>query len=303
MSVIGSHESSVQIKSTGGDGQGRATHMRFHGNPAKFLQGHNVFGSDDLRALVFDAYLKVCRILEITPSLSDLRAVKQGHYRLTRVDINYSYELASRSDVLNWLRSAEFKSKTRHGRPSFKGGTVYWGQRSKRWSLKAYCKAEEIEKHVLPADLLNTPIANWVDKMLRVELTLRGKELDELNQSQASNWALETPKTLHADHVRRIEMTGQIRLSDDKLNHLPGRLKSTYLHWIEGHDLRGILPKPTYYRHRKGLLAYGINIDFQETATPQSNVVPLIRVLEAVPASVPDWAFDLGLIHASARRA
>ena len=35
-------------RSVGGDGQGMATHLSLSGNPSKFLQGHNIFGSDDL---------------------------------------------------------------------------------------------------------------------------------------------------------------------------------------------------------------------------------------------------------------
>jgi hypothetical protein len=32
----------------------QATHLWVNGNPSKFLQGHNVFGSDDIVALMSD---------------------------------------------------------------------------------------------------------------------------------------------------------------------------------------------------------------------------------------------------------
>ncbi len=287
------------------DEQGRATHLWFHGNPAKFLQGHNIFGSDDLLALVYDSYLRVCRILQIVPLLSDLRAVKQGSYRIIRVDINYSYSLSSRSDVLSWLRAAEFKSKTRHGRPSSKGGTLYWGKHSKRWALKAYCKGEEIErpKHGLPMDFYDTPLREWADNKLRIELVLRGKHLDEMGLSQAFSLNTETIARLYFQYLRRLEMTEQIRLSDELVLKLPQRLRSTYVLWQSGEDLRSTLPKATYYRHRKELLEFGINIDMRRHENQSSNVVPLVRILEAMPAEVPEWAFDMGLVHSSARRA
>ena len=158
--VRGSFESSIQVKSVGGDGQGNATHIWISGNPSKFLQGHNVFGSDDIVPLVLDTYIKILESLEIQPSIPDYQLVKQGSYNLSRIDINYSYELPYRADVTSWIRAAEYKSKTRHGRPQMKGGTLYWGKTSQRWSLKVYSKGEELEVtgHRLPQQLEHAPL-------------------------------------------------------------------------------------------------------------------------------------------------
>ncbi|MBF7072818.1 hypothetical protein ISG33_05305 [Glaciecola sp. MH2013] len=38
-------------------------------------------------------------------------------------------------------------------------------------------------------------------------------------------------------------------------------------------------------------MSYGINIDIQPSEISTSNVIPMFRVIEAVPASIPDWAF------------
>jgi II/X family phage/plasmid replication protein len=81
---------------------------------------------------------------------------------------------------------------------------------------------------------------------------------------------------------------------------LPTKLRSTYTLWIEGHDLRDMLSKSAYYRHRADLKEYGINIDLRPESTQKSNVVPLIRVLEAQPATIPHFAFERELIHRSA---
>lgn len=67
-----------------------------------------------------------------------------GDYKLVMADINYSFLLPTRGDVLSFIRALEFKAKTRHGRPSSKGGTLYFGQNSEYWAIKFYCKAEEI---------------------------------------------------------------------------------------------------------------------------------------------------------------
>lgn len=58
-------------------------------------------------------------------------------------------------------------------------------------------------------------------------------------------------------------MNNTLRLSTDELNKLPNNLKSTYLLWQQGEDCRALLPRNTYYRHRKGLLEFGINLDLE----------------------------------------
>jgi II/X family phage/plasmid replication protein len=301
--VEGSHSSSIQVRSIGSNGAGQATGLSFSGNPSKFLQGHNIFGSDDLVSLMYDAFRKLLRVLHISPQLSDLRAVKQGAYPVSTVDINQSFELPTRQDVLAWIRAAEYKSKTRHGRPSMKGSTLYWGKSSQRWALKTYSKGEEIQapKHRLPVALSETPLAQWADNKLRIELRLKKKMLSELNVTQANELTILRARDLFNDFVRKLEMSEQVALTSERQLDLPQRLRSTYILWRNGEDLRYTLPKPTYYRHRKELLGHGIDIALRADSLHKSNVVPLIRVLEATPAQVPSWAFEQALVHHSAR--
>ncbi len=302
--VEGSHDANIRVRSIGGDGQGRATHLLVDGNPSKFLQGHNLFGSDDLLALVLDVFRRVVAARQLQPSAEEWQAVEQGDYRLSRLDYNLSFELPSRADVKAWLRAAEFKSKSRHGRPSSKGGTLYFGKSSRRWSIKCYCKGEEIEapKHRIPEALPVPELAQWADNKLRIELTLRTKELTELNRHYAKSLSPEILRALYFDYLRSLEMNEQIALSTEQLHNLPQRLRSTYILWNAGEDLRDTLPKATFYRHRKELLEFGIDINLRKDIIDRSNVVPLVRVLEAVPVGIPFWALNGGLVHHSARK-
>lgn len=300
--VQGSHEQNITVKSVDSADGEHASELYFSGNPSKFLQGHNIFGSDDLRSLMAEVYHNICTVLDLEPTLEDRQKIRAGDYRLTRVDINYSFQLSSRADVLAWLRAAEFKSKTRHGRPSSKGGTIYWGKTSKRWSLKAYSKGEEIQKHKLPDSLSDTLLPQWADNKLRIELTLRSKELEERTLRNASAWDDMLPSNIYNEFIARLDMTEQIALTTEQLLDLPQRLRSTYVLWKDGHDLRSTLTKATYYRHRNELLERGINIDLRQESIDKTNVVPLLRVLEAMPAELPDWAFEQRLIHPSARQ-
>lgn len=48
LTVRGSHEATMKVRSIGSNGEGKATHLYIDGNPSKFLQGHSVVGSDEL---------------------------------------------------------------------------------------------------------------------------------------------------------------------------------------------------------------------------------------------------------------
>ncbi|RRJ84719.1 hypothetical protein D0544_06350 [Aestuariirhabdus litorea] len=52
---------------------------------------------------------------------------------------------------------------------------------------------------------------------------------------------------------------------------------------------------------RRSWLEHGFDIALRQESVDRSNVVPLIRILEAQPVSVPSWAFDQQLVHPSAR--
>jgi len=48
---------------------------------------------------------------------------------------------------------------------------------------------------------------------------------------------------------------------------IPKRLRMTYRAWLDGHDLRDMLSKSAYYRHRSDLKEHGINIDLRPEST------------------------------------
>jgi II/X family phage/plasmid replication protein len=281
---------------------GHATEIHFDGNPAKFLQGHNLFGSGDLISLVLDCYMQICRSLGVIPSSSDLAAVRAGDYPISRIDITRSFALNCRADVRSFIRAAEFKSRTRAGRSQLKGNTLYFNKTSSRWTFKFYGKGDEIEArgHQLPDQLLQTPLPQWADNKLRVELTLRKKELTDIEITAAKQLTIERCQSLYNDYLGRIDMTDQLPLSSERLLDLPSNLKATYALWNNAEDLRSLLPRSTYYKHRKALLSFGVDIAIRKECNDVSNVVPLIRILEAEPASIPDFGYQLNLVHHSA---
>ena len=295
-SVVGSYEANFNVKSCS------STHIFLDGNPAKWLQGHNLFGSDDLIGLVAAVMGRLTKILSLTPTAKDIVAWKIGDYDLKRVDCTAMWDLPRRSDVRAWLRAAEFQSKSRHGRPVTRGSTLYFGQNSRRWSVKFYSKGDELDSikkgHKLPIDIANRDnLKLWADTKLRGELTLRSLELKDESIDKATAWKIDTPLKLLRDYVESMDMSDQFSLTSESLDEPPGRLVAVYKLWKDGEDLRGMYSRTTLYRYRSELLKHGIDIAIRQPVKFE-NVIPLVRVLrpEAI-AQVPDWAIGTSLYY------
>ena len=290
--IVGSHESSISIKSLDNK------HLFIDGNPAKWLQGHNIFGSDNLLGLVEALMHKLIPLLKLTPTDLDLQSWKTGLYELKRVDCTAMWDLPRRADVRSWLRAAEMQSKSRHGRPVTTGGTLYFGKNSRRWSVKFYAKGDEVEArgHKLPDEIeLRDNLIEYADNKLRGELTLRSIQLKEKSLSVAQQWSESTPIEQLIKYIESLNMSEQFSITPIALEGLPARLIAVYKLWKEGEDLRALYPKASFYRYRSEFLKQGIDIAIRQPSKPD-NIIPLIRVLrpEAI-AQIPDWAIGTSL--------
>lgn len=290
--VSGSYESKFFIRSCS-DGQiedGRFLWLEFSGNPVKFLQGHNIWGSSDLTGLVYESLLLCLGKLGLSLPTYESSLLFNGSFKLSRVDINYMYSMGSLSNVNQWLYAAESMARTRQGKGHFSGTTLYYQKKSTRWTLKFYSKAQEIKAtgHQLPNDFHGKSFYDYTEDKLRCELTLRTKELKKLGLHLAKNWTEQTPYDVYETYMSKLEMTDQKSL-DGIVMDLPTELRSTYLTWKEGYNLKATMSKPTFYRHRKRLIEYGVDISIPSGNRP-NNVIPLMRVIEAIPADIPEWA-------------
>lgn len=305
----GSHEAGLTIK-TASHTADPCTHLVIDGNPVKFFQGHNVWGTDDLSGLAVATCHAVAELLGLEIHPDDAAAWKAGDIGLTRVDVNESFHLNNRAEVLAFLRSAE---QTAHlafrGRGTLRGGsTLYFGQFSRRKTLKLYAKGPEIERRGYRQEIiLALPSAKaWADRTLRAELSIKSMELRRLGLDRVSSWFTDDqlPSEVTAALLRKefggMTMTSTANLAPEIMETLRPGLRAAVVAWEAGADLRMIYSKSGFYKFRAELLPHGIDI---ATKMPRevSNVVPLYRVLEAKPAQVPDWAEGTPLYFEPAR--
>lgn len=292
--VEGSHSSRITVQSApwGTDRAG----VWVSGNPAKWFQGHNVHGSDDLPGLVREMLARLCRVFGIQPSPEDLRDWEAGVIKLTRVDVTYSWDFGTLPRAMMAIRSLSSTAHLKHRGPGvFKGDTLYFGQKSQRWTLKVYAKGNELQAHPLPIDLAESSLPAHAAGLVRFELCLRGKWLSGDTPGVMSGlawvlgWCDTTAPELHQMLLGNLQISEATMLDVHELDGLPRHLLPVYNLWRDGHDLRAIYSRPTFYRHRAQLLKHGIDIAVKQDRADDSNVVPLRTVLVGKPASVPDW--------------
>lgn len=285
--VEGSHSSKVYVRSLDNN------RLEIDGNPSKFLQGHNAFGSNDLQAIALAFFTAVTSSLGLSPSDTDLASWELGTYRLKRVDIAESFQLPRQADVSAWLRAASSSIRGKHqGTSAYQGETIYLGQHSRRISLKAYNKFREIKKHP-PAESFpfSDELLTFAQNLLRLEVRILGMELKRRGLHRGSAWdAPDLPTNLLFERIGTIKMNQKMRLTSTELDDLPPRLKAVYMLWKEGSDLRSVYSKATFYRHRGDLMT-SCGIDISVPQPRKAEVIPLVRYLTAehVP-DVPEWA-------------
>lgn len=141
--------------------------------------------------------------------------------------------------------------------------------------------------HSVPEEIKKTGLVEWSKNKLRLELTLRALQLTDINLNFAKNWSTETAYTVFKEYMGRIEMSGNTLLTDTQVINLPSALRMTYMCWKQGIRVTDMISRATYFRHRKALKEFGIDIAVTVDRVDNSNVVPLIRVLEAKPVAIP----------------
>lgn len=294
--VLGSYDSRVMVTSVG-------SFLEVSGNPAKWFQGHNLWGSNDLVALGCSLGLAVSAALGLPVEVDELKAWRAGWFTLSRVDVTAMIAYESDADVRAVLRASAQRARSRHGAAVVRGETVYLGLGSRRWSLKLYSKADELRSraagHGIPEGLpRRDELMAWSEGKLRVELQLRGLELDRRGLKLGAAWKGRDVYEVLQEKLDGVVMGERFELPSDEVLELPGRLLGVYEAYRAGHDLRAHYSRATYYRVRRELLGYGVDISLPcvvEEDPGAAVVVPLGRVLEGRLVEVPEWALGSDL--------
>lgn len=296
--LVGSWSADMQVRSV--EVEGRRC-VQVSGNPAKLLQGHNVFGSADLPGLVRTVLGRLCAARGVKPSLLDCADWRAGRIRLQRVDVTRSVDFGSLSTVRAAIRALDTCGRLRHrGRGhAFDGCSITFGKGSRRWSLTFYAKGAELAlpSHSLPLSLADHPqLPGYAAGLLREELRLQSLELVKLGLEWMAAWKADTLAELHAGKLASVDLS-EGNMSDSlAVESLPPRLRAPYLAWKAGHDVRALYSRTRFYVYRRELLNRGIDIAVRQpgavvtAAAVQLAAVPLRDLIMGPEAPVPEWA-------------
>lgn len=253
------------------------------GNPTKFLQGHNVYGHQNMTGIIRDFIKSVLQKINIDEFT--IARVLRDPIRITRVDITQSYTMDSASDVSNWLRHAG-QYMTGKNQKVDTDKTLYVGKNSRRVAIKIYEKSAEMLKHKNTFNLSDSAfeaLYNVALKLLRFEVTLRGMKLEDLKMNylqKVDNKMFEDQFSLQ---LQKMNLPENIELVENEINDLPSRYVGIYSLWKDGINLKEKMSLATYKRYRKFFLeGYNLDLSMPPLDLPKkTNVIPLWRYIVA----------------------
>lgn len=173
--------------------------IEFKASPAKLFQGHNVFGSDDIRfciKLMVETLIKEYPVLSI-PFLcngQEFPIIRWDWAEIMYIDCTYHSWATTNKEALDFINAVKFISN-RHVKSAIDGRsglqtynqTAYWNPTSEHRRLKVYHKSSEVDfqRSKLKTDferakhdaIFNKPMHDYMQGMLRWEARVYKRKL------------------------------------------------------------------------------------------------------------------------------
>lgn len=211
------------------------TVLEIQGNPSKWFQGHNIYGSNNIQPLAYDYVTSVLNQCGINPIGNELRALQSGRYQLLEVHIAGEFRIKKNISKSELIREIAIHCVCNGLEVSvYDFESIYLNQHSRRSSTKLYDKKQEIElpRRVLPLDLPNRNLLlRRLQNSLRYERVLRSQELKRLKLDQLCNWNRDSVLELARQGVSRFmfnQTLKQYPVESIPLDSLPRHLRLTY---------------------------------------------------------------------------
>src|SRR5665647_286089 len=297
--IQGSHSTSCSVKSDG-------SCVVLSGNFGRLNRPDNLFNLDPLQTLeranlaAEFAGLPAFQFYEhgdvATPSADFVAPIgyadqqfKQVRSRsefihLSRVDLTKNYSCGSVASACAVIRAISGKSVSRVKKGIGGDASVWWS--NTRYMLKVYVKALEMEAHGTNSGKAYEYARD--NGIIRLEIELKRRELFDLGWSDFSEfikaWDMGNVHRLFSDY-EKIMSIQKINNEAEFIDALPQKLRVTAAAFLAGRDVKSMMTNGSFYRYRKALLDYGIDISDERPA--QLNIK--VRTVDVVPVSAPDW--------------
>lgn len=294
--VSGSHSTTVAVKS---DGQS----MVLSGNFGRFGHPDNLFNLDPAQSL--RAASRVAENAGLSPLLSDAERKRACHpspssqtvidlepHRaetsrifLSRIDLTKNFATGGLGNARALIRNISRRSISRVKRGLAGEDSVWWS--NSRYMLKFYIKSVEMALH---GDTTSLAYQYALSRgIVRCELELKRRILSDLGWGYFGDfekaWDMGTVHKLFDDYsLPLLSMNGKVN-PQNFLDSLPTKLQLVAAAFLHGENVRERLSRPTFYRYRKALLAFGLDIADEAPAS----IATIVREVEICAVSAPDW--------------
>jgi len=289
----GSHDTTIRIRSDG-------YRVTVDGNIGRFDRPDNLFGytvRDCVKlANKLLAQYELPPFFDSAPMMStslsnpsDIIATPSGAV-LTRVDLTKNWATGSPGNCSQFMRYLQGFKSGRHEPRAYKTTGVSWGEGSQYWYAKMYDKAAEYMRQYGKGSRKFDPqlFQYMLDSgIARHEISLKSRYLKQNNLWRFSQWGNGEfmEDRIYALFGDVVDGSGAV----DEYLEIPGRAGELAVAWRDGADLKKRLAQNTYYRYRRELLRYGIDI-----AVPCNvhRIRQRVEVVTLSPAVQPVW-YDL----------
>jgi hypothetical protein len=285
----GSHDTSIRIRSDG-------FRVTLEGNIGRFDRPDNLFGYTVAECVQLAnrllATFGLPPFTDAPPMPMTRKGGEDGGFQavgavITRVDLTCNWCTGSAGNVEQFIRHLQgFKSGRQEPR-SYKTTGVAWGEGSKYWYAKVYDKAGEYFRQCGKKSKAFDPALfqfMFDQGIARHEVELKSRYLKQNNLWRMSQWGEGMEDRIY---VLFNDVIGGASHVDSFLE-IPGRAGELAVAWRDGADLKKRLSTATYYRYRKELLKYNIDIAVPSNVTRLNNRVK-VEVIALSPVQVPDW--------------
>jgi X family protein/replication protein CRI len=276
---VGSHSTSYALQSNG-------TRVLASGNFGRYSREDNLFNFGFSETVQLANQLVMAQGIDPFTTGHQFRNYagrpEWSGASVRRMDITCNYATGSMSaarDFIRWLQ-AQSKKRIKQG---MAGDESVWFVNT-REMLKAYLKAPEMLTHGMKDD---SQAYQWAMDcgLVRIELELKRKTLSELGLYWLGDVTMEKIVDIFRDKteiIRRLDRSTDSDILDD----VPVRHRAVAAAWLSGSDVKNLVSRASFFRHKKALMEYGLDIAYPRNI----HRLPVkVREIELKPLSLPSW--------------
>lgn len=289
----GSYSTAISLRCDG-------TTVELSGNVGRFNRADNLWG------FTFEEIINRCNkilsLYDLPPFTAGKSYFSQTSSKLewtgaiiTRLDVTCNYASLGQENakkVMIWLSSQKIGRMQNKVCPD--GNSVIVGRAGKNSSKYLnhtfYNKYEEFLAHSKKNKDTPELVQDYCFQMgiIRSEIKLFSRYL---TQNRLRFLGEITHKRLIEHYLARENeaIKRRMKINTSTLENIPFPYRGTVLAWKDGHNL-STMSKRSFYRHRKFLIEYGIDIS---VPFKKVNDTTKIEVIKIVPVSPPEWYLNL----------